>query len=193
MKIYLIRHGETTGDLENRYGGDYDDSLTEEGLKQAEQLAEELKDLGIEEIYSSPLTRARLTTSKLCDKHRCKVVTLPGVKERNFYGILTGMTKEEAFQKHADIVHLLEDRNNTLPGGDSYGDFSSRVEEAWDQITDPTYETAAVVKNAGPIRCIFRDILGKGELGKIGDCSYVYLSDESGDWEIMSAKGVQLQ
>jgi hypothetical protein len=28
MKIYLIRHGETTGDVEGRYGGDFDDSLS---------------------------------------------------------------------------------------------------------------------------------------------------------------------
>jgi len=31
MKIFLIRHGETTGDIENRYGGSYDDHLTEMG------------------------------------------------------------------------------------------------------------------------------------------------------------------
>lgn len=34
MKIYLVRHGETTGDVEDRYGGWYDDHLTDRGKEQ---------------------------------------------------------------------------------------------------------------------------------------------------------------
>ena len=42
MKIYLIRHGETTGDIENRYGGDFEDHLSEKGTKQSHELAKKL-------------------------------------------------------------------------------------------------------------------------------------------------------
>jgi len=42
MKIYLIRHGETTGDVEDRYGGSYDDHLTDKGRGQLEKTAKEL-------------------------------------------------------------------------------------------------------------------------------------------------------
>lgn len=35
MKIYLIRHGQTTGDVEDRYGGAYDDELTDKGKNEA--------------------------------------------------------------------------------------------------------------------------------------------------------------
>ena len=38
MNIYLVRHGQTTGDLENRYGGDYDDHLTELGKQQSAEV-----------------------------------------------------------------------------------------------------------------------------------------------------------
>lgn len=48
MKIYLIRHGETTGDIEGRFGGDYDDHLTEQGKQQATTLGEQLKAAEIE-------------------------------------------------------------------------------------------------------------------------------------------------
>ena len=48
MKIYLIRHGETTGDVEDRYGGDYDDCLSKTGEKQVKELAK--KDLTSEKI-----------------------------------------------------------------------------------------------------------------------------------------------
>lgn len=33
MKIFLIRYGETTGDVEDRYGGWYDDHLTKRDLE----------------------------------------------------------------------------------------------------------------------------------------------------------------
>ena len=56
MKIYLIRHGQTTGDLEDRYGGDYDDHLTEAGRKQSQRLAGKLASSGIEIIFCSPKT-----------------------------------------------------------------------------------------------------------------------------------------
>jgi broad specificity phosphatase PhoE len=61
MKIFFIRHGETTGDVENLYGGIYDDHLSPKGRDQAQRLAIVLKDKGIERIFSSPLIRAKET------------------------------------------------------------------------------------------------------------------------------------
>ena len=43
MKIYLIRHGESVSDIENLYGGTFDDELTERGQEQAQELAKEQK------------------------------------------------------------------------------------------------------------------------------------------------------
>lgn len=33
MKIFLIRHGQTTGDIEGLYGGTYDDRLSKKGYR----------------------------------------------------------------------------------------------------------------------------------------------------------------
>lgn len=59
MKIYLIRHGQTTGDIENRYGGSYDDELTDEGQIQAHNLADKLMNSAIQILFCSPLIRAQ--------------------------------------------------------------------------------------------------------------------------------------
>ena len=172
MKIYLIRHGESTSDIENRYGGDYDDPLTETGHQQAEDLAVTLHDKGIQTIFTSPRIRAQETAAELQQVLDCTVSPVADLRERNFYGVLTGMNKEEARTKHPELVALLEDRHNTLPQGEPYSQFADRVQKAWETITASSYETVAVVTHAGPIRCIFRDILGKGELSSIGDCAY---------------------
>ena len=65
MKIIFIRHGETTGDIENRYGGDYDDHLTEKGIEQAEQLAEELEAKHLEVLITSPMQHRREVIDQL--------------------------------------------------------------------------------------------------------------------------------
>lgn len=59
MKIYLIRHGESTGDIEKRYGGSYDDHLTEKGRQQIQETTEKLLGKNIEFIFSSTLVRAK--------------------------------------------------------------------------------------------------------------------------------------
>ena len=59
MKLYLIRHGQTTGDVEDRFGGNYDDELTPLGRKQLAETAKNLCDKGIEIIFTSSLLRAK--------------------------------------------------------------------------------------------------------------------------------------
>ena len=134
MRIIFIRHGQTTGDVEDRYGGDYDDHLTPEGFKQVEQLAEELKDKKIDTIITSPMMRACETAGVLMEKYSIGVGPEQRFKERNQYGILTGIIKSEAKQEYPELVEKLKDRLNTIEGAESYEDFRDRVTEAFDRI-----------------------------------------------------------
>jgi probable phosphoglycerate mutase len=62
--FYLLRHGETEWNAENRFCGRTDVPLSEAGRRQAKSLAERLKPLPFEALYSSPLKRA-LETARL--------------------------------------------------------------------------------------------------------------------------------
>jgi broad specificity phosphatase PhoE len=181
MKIYLIRHGESTSDVENRYGGIYDDHLTQKGKEQARVLAKELKDKNIEVIFSSPYLRAYETSHELHNLLNCKVIRVDDFRERNLYGILSGMKKSEAAQKYPELVPLLENYQNILPQGEAYSDFVKRIKKGWEKIIHSPYTTVGVVTHAGPIRCIFREILKHGELGQFGDCAMFELADKSGE------------
>lgn len=181
MKIFFIRHGETTGDIENRYGGNYDDHLSEKGLKQSSDLAGVLKNSGIEMIFASSLIRAQETSQAIAEQVNCKINTEPSLRERNQYGILTGMKKEEAKKKYPEQVELLKDRLNTIEDAESYEDFSKRISETFEKITNNSkYKIVAIVSHGGPLRVLFRDILKWGELTEIGDCAYVEL-DKDGE------------
>ncbi len=70
MKVFIVRHGQSQ-DSADKVHQRFDSPLTEKGLVQAKQVAERLKNLEIDLIFTSPLTRACQTAeviSKLIDK-----------------------------------------------------------------------------------------------------------------------------
>ncbi len=62
--IYVTRHGETEWDVAKRMQGRKNSALTENGIVQAKQLGNRMKDLPIHAIYSSPSERT-LHTAEL--------------------------------------------------------------------------------------------------------------------------------
>lgn len=191
MKLFLIRHGETTGDVEDRYGGIYDDNLTERGRQQAEDLADKLADEGIQKIFCSPLARAKQTAEFVQYKTGAEVVELFDVRERNHYGVLSGMTKTEAKRDYPELVELVADKFSTVQGGESYHDFGGRVESAFAGVQNSNHDTVAVLTHGGVLRYIFRDILGLGEI-KVGDCGYAEFGIVDGSPELIKADGITI-
>ena len=55
MKLYITRHGETLRNAEQRVLGRTDDPLSEKGRAQAKELAEKMRDIEVDIIFSSPL------------------------------------------------------------------------------------------------------------------------------------------
>lgn len=194
MKLFFIRHGETTGDVEDRYGGAYDDVLSPEGERQVEQLVSELQDRGIQKIFSSPLKRARQTAEGLASAVGCEVIVIDDLRERSQYGPLTGMVKAEAKAKYPDLVEQVKDRLNTLPEAESYAEASERTTAAYHEVLDQAGLCAAVVWHGGGMRVLFRDILKMGELNKIGDCCWVELtrSDDDPNFVIGESQRIEM-
>jgi len=191
MKIYLIRHGQTTGDLENRYGGDYDDELSSEGEIQVHQLVEKLNNLGIQVVLVSPRIRAQQTAKILNTTFNCELKTLENLRERNQYGILTGMTKNEAKEKYPQLVDEVKEYKNQIEGAESYQDFMARIRKVFTGIVNMNnYSTIAVVTHGGPIRAIFREILNAGEID-IADCGYAVVENVNGKLKVERLDGIE--
>lgn len=60
-KLYMARHGQTQWNAEDRICGIVDLTLTEEGLRQAEALAEKAEALQLDRVITSAMKRARQT------------------------------------------------------------------------------------------------------------------------------------
>lgn len=110
-KLVLIRHGESTWNLANRFTGWTDVDLTERGVQQARAAGRVLRDQGydFDVAYTSVLTRAiRTLNLALAEMDR---LWLPTVKywrlNERHYGALQGLNKAETAEKHgAEQVHL---------------------------------------------------------------------------------------
>lgn len=193
VKIFLIRHGQTTGDVEDRYGGDYDDHLTGEGRKQARELARKLSDKVIEVIFSSPKIRAEETAEILAQELAVNIEMIEDLRERNQYGALTGLTKTEAGEKYPALVEPVKDYKNTVEGAESYQDFKIRVSRALERIFNSGHNVVAIVTHGGPIRTVFREKLEYGEID-VEDCANVELEYETtGNLSILSLDGISLR
>ena len=77
MDLYIVRHGNPNY---------MTDSLTELGHRQAKAAAQELVKLGIDEIYSSPMGRAKETAQYLCELCGLEMKIEPWAHETEHYG-----------------------------------------------------------------------------------------------------------
>jgi broad specificity phosphatase PhoE len=120
-RIFLVRHGTTLLNRQNRYRGRIDVPLDAGGWQDAWAAAAELEHAGIEEIYSSPLRRARDTAQVVADAASLsRVLDLPGLVNLD-YGRWEGLTTSEAEELDADAFDAYRNlRPGTVcPGGES--------------------------------------------------------------------------
>lgn len=118
-KLVLIRHGESTWNLENRFTGWTDVDLTPTGVSQAMSAGKLLKAEGwdFDLCYTSVLKRAIHTlwyTLDEMDRTWLPVVKDYRLNERH-YGGLQGLNKAETAQKYGDEQVLIWRRSYDTP------------------------------------------------------------------------------
>lgn len=92
--IFLIRHGETQWNLEQRFQGSLNSPLTDKGRRQACDAAEAMKELHFDYVYSSPLSRAFDTACLLVAGRGQPVIVDEALREINL-GPWEGVTRAE--------------------------------------------------------------------------------------------------
>ena len=125
MTILLVRHGETAGNA-SRILQRADVPLNERGLRQAEQLAKRLVDLGFAHIVCSDLLRARMTAAPVAAHSGIEIEESPLLQERNF-GDLRGT-------RYADLAEDPFRPDFAPPNGEDWPTFHARVAAAFDLI-----------------------------------------------------------
>lgn len=118
-KIVLMRHGESTWNLDNRFTGWTDVDLTEKGVAEARQAGKLLKEAGFtfDVAYTSVLKRAIRTLWGTLDE--MDLMWLPVVHEwrlnERHYGALQGLNKAETAAQYGDEQVLVWRRSYDVP------------------------------------------------------------------------------
>ena len=152
-KLYLLRHLKSQWNLENRFAGWVDIPVSKEGAEQAKEIAQQVKGINFDVVYSSALIRNIQTVIKILKNigekyplfkyfsgkmktwgnfqgggNYVTVYVSEKLNERS-YGDLQGLDKAELAKKYgAEKLHSWRrDFNATPPGGESGKDVFKRV------------------------------------------------------------------
>ena len=155
MTYYLVRHGR---DDDSVRGGWSSSPLTEDGVKQVENLASRLlvDSPEISTIYTSDLPRARQTADILAKALNLPVVELPQFRETN-NGVLAGIDNEKAKKHYPGLYWSALEWEQPYPDGESPRDFFERRSDAWRNFKEYAPEESMLVTHGGVInviRCI---------------------------------------
>ena len=131
--LVLVRHGQSEWNKLNLFTGWKDPNLTQQGIAEASQAGEKLKDMSIkfDLMYTSVLQRAQLTGTIILEK--LDQLNIPIEKNVNLnerdYGDLTGMNKDQARTEFGEEqVHIWRRSYDVPPpGGESLKNTYERV------------------------------------------------------------------
>ena len=172
-KLYVVRHGQSDGNLKGEFHGHYPSNLTEFGIKQVECTARFLKDCKIDVAFASDIPRAYNTGKIIAESHGLCVTKDESLREINggiweqvkFDDIEVQYPKEYAVWRN-DLG------NCTCPGGESIRHLAERVRAGVEKIVkENAGKNILIASHALPIRCM--TCFWKGlDIAEIGNVSW---------------------
>ena len=200
--IYLVRHGESEGNLTQITQGQLDTALTQTGVIQARQLAQALKPIKFTAAYSSDLLRAYKTAEIIATERQLSVVTSKLIRER-YFGRFQGRPWQY-FQKQLD--KLIQNKQELQC---SWGNLLSQIDhtvETDDQIAARSLlflrqialahlgQNILVVSHGGSIRAVLTHlgIFNEADfrLIRIENTAYIKLRSDGTDFFIDAIVGI---
>jgi len=162
--LFLIRHGQSIYNLENRFTGWKDVELTDLGIAQATEAGKILSKIKFDLCYTSNLKRAQNTLSLILEKmnQKPKIIKNEALNERD-YGDLIGQNKLEAANKFGSEQVQIWRRSFDVPppGGESLKMTAERTLPYYNDVIKPQVNTGkniVISAHGNSIRAIVMEI-----------------------------------
>lgn len=161
QRIWLVRHGQTTWNEQQRFCGTTDIPLSTIGSGQAHHLASQLRAKRITAIYSSDLARAEETAEIIARERQIEIVTSPAWREIAF-GAWEGLTYKEIATTFPDQLGFFTDPEHVAPPkGETLHDVLQRIYPALTSIVQQSQSgEIVVVSHGGVLRALLCSLLG---------------------------------
>lgn len=141
MKINIVRHGEVPHNALKQYST-MDEDLTEQGISQAIELREKIKDKCFDIVISSPLIRAKHTAEIISTNN--EIIFDDRIKERDcgsLNGMPLGVTNREEYWNYNTVIQYGTSENIKA--------FFHRIYEFLDELKTKDYESILIVAHSG--------------------------------------------
>lgn len=161
--FYLVRHGETLWNKEQRLQGWLDSPLSENGILHAEKLRDHLKNFSFTAAYSSSSGRAKETLHILLGDRQLPIYYEDNLREI-FLGDWQGKTVENIMTTHCLDYELYTDYPGQFVAThtESFGTVTERAMFTLKKIAEKYPENnVLIVSHAVTIKCIINAILGR--------------------------------
>src|ERR671937_1970595 len=131
-RLYLVRHGTTVMNLQNRYRGRRDIPLDAQGYQDAVDAARELSSVGLTAVYTGPLRRTIATAQIIADEARVPDIRILHGLTNVDYGAWEGMTAQEAEMYDPERFRLYSTSPSiaVCPDGERLRDAQQRIFDA---------------------------------------------------------------
>ncbi len=169
-RVIFVRHGESMGNLEEKFNGHINFDLTERGHAQAECTAKFLDAYPIDVIYASDLDRAFHTAEHTAKRRNMQVIPSKALREING-GAYEGMPYKEIIDHYPQEFYtwLHDIGNSACPEGESVAELYTRINaEVLRIVEENRGKNILIATHATPIRvmtCVWHG-LPVTEMGK---------------------------
>ena len=178
LKIYVLRHGESTGNLIRQFQSRLDTELTEKGCKQAEDLRGQI---AVDVVYHSPLKRAA-ETAKIAFPNGTQLIEVAGLIEDDV-GYFIGKLYPDLNQNELDMWKKVEsDPDYIGHGGESRNQLTERAIKVMQYIVSDmqnrSIEKSAVISHGGLLGSFLKGFFGLKDI-QLGNCIPILLEYDS--------------
>lgn len=170
LKLYFLRHGETSYSETGAYCGELDPELTPEGARMAKSFADSHRSMEWQAVYVSPMKRTIATARPLCEIIGLEMQLREGLKELR-YGKWEDKTVDFVKKHYWDdyVQWLAEPAWNPPTGGETSVEIASRASLVIAEIQEKYAEgNVLVVSHKATIRVVLCGLLGI-EVGRYRD------------------------
>ena len=191
MRVILLRHGQSKGNLKRISQGWKDWGLSKLGIEQARKAAECLKKEGITKIFSSDLGRAKMTSEEII-----KILGKELIIDKRLREQCKGMHEGKAY-------NLIEERRRKLntnkfdftpKGGETWDKVKKRVDEFFKEIVGQG-GTPLLVAHGGTFRSLlsslFNEDIRKSDKYKHSNAGITFIDKTADGWKITKLNDTQ--
>jgi probable phosphoglycerate mutase len=166
--LLLVRHGETAWNRERRWQGQQDLALNDAGVAQSRAIATRLRDVRVDALYSSDLTRARATADAIAEGRELTVRLDPRLREVDV-GSWMGLTSDEAGERDPAGHARWQAGGTGWTDGETYPAMAERVVQAVREIAarHGPDDRIVIVAHGGPIRALAAHAVGLAGDGRL--------------------------